>query len=71
MIVARICRLEQTRIPKIYIITDSDYEGDCMAFKIKAARQAEGELMMVKFDRKKEDYSAMKKVEALLEDEEK
>ena len=42
-----------------------------MAFEIKAAKQVEGELITVKFDRKKGDYSALKKVEALLGDEEK
>jgi hypothetical protein len=70
LIVARICRPGQTRIPKIYIITDPDYEGDRMAFEIKAARQAEAELMSVKFDRQKGDYSAVEKVEALLGSEE-
>jgi hypothetical protein len=53
--VARICRPGQTRIDitKSYIIADPDYEGDRMAFEIKASRQSEWELMQTKFDERK------------------
>jgi len=45
---------------------DSEFEGDRTAFEIKASRQAESELLKVKFDRKKGHYRSLEIVEALL-----
>ena len=70
LIVARICRPGQLRLPKIYIIADPDFEGDRMAFEIKSSRQAEGDLMKTKFDKKNGHFRSLGMVHALLGDEE-
>jgi hypothetical protein len=69
LIVARISRPGQTKICKVYIIADPGYEGDRMAFEIKNARKAEGDLMNSKFDKKKGDFRALTMVHNLFADD--
>lgn len=69
LIVARICRPNQTRLCKIYIIADPSYEGDRMAFEIKNSRNAEGELMKCKMDKKKGHFRCLPMVHALFADD--
>ena len=69
LIVARICRPGQKRLCKIYIIADPEYEGDKMAFEIKNARNADGELMQCKFDQAKGHFRCLDMVHALFGDD--
>ena len=70
LIVGRICRPNQTRLCKIYIIADPRYEGDRMAFEIKNSRNKEGELMKCRLDKKKGHFRCMQMVHSLLDDDE-
>ena len=54
----------------VYIIADMNFEGNYMAFEMKASRQAEWDLMQIKFDLKKGHFCSLEMIEALLGDEE-
>jgi hypothetical protein len=45
LIIGRMCREGQTRIPKAYIIADPQFKGDKTALEIKASRQEEEECL--------------------------
>ena len=45
-------------------------DGDRMAFEIKDARKAEGDLMKIRSDKEKGHFKSFEKVEAPLSDEE-
>ena len=66
--VGRISRDGQRKTIKVYIIADPSFDGDGMAFEIKAKRMAETKLLSIPFEKKKGDFRAWDHYEALLAD---
>ena len=78
LIIGRMCREGQTRVPKAYVIADPEFKGDKTALEIKQSRREDEDLMTGKLNQSQlnsifskieglklpdDEYEAMKKRE--------